>query len=92
MSDQFRIPCVIMRGGTSKGIYLKANDLPSDPALRDKVILNIFGSPDKAPDRRSGGGGSSDQQAGDHRASQRTGSGRGLYLCPGEHHRQRGGF
>lgn len=36
-----------MRGGTSKGIYLKANDLPSDPALRDKVILNIFGSPDK---------------------------------------------
>ncbi len=47
MSDQFRIPCVIMRGGTSKGIYLKANDLPSDPALRDKVILNIFGSPDK---------------------------------------------
>ena len=47
MSDQFRIPCVIMRGGTSKGIYLKANDLPSDPALRDKVILSIFGSPDK---------------------------------------------
>lgn len=47
MSDQFRIPCVIMRGGTSKGIYLKANDLPSDPVLRDKVILSIFGSPDK---------------------------------------------
>lgn len=47
MGDQFRIPCVIMRGGTSKGIYLKANDLPSDPALRDKVILSIFGSPDK---------------------------------------------
>ncbi len=46
MSDQFRIPCVIARGGTSKGIYLKSNDLPSDPVLRDKVILAIFGSPD----------------------------------------------
>lgn len=46
MSDQYRIPCVIMRGGTSKGIYLKSNDLPADPAMRDKVILSIFGSPD----------------------------------------------
>jgi 2-methylaconitate cis-trans-isomerase PrpF len=36
-----------MRGGTSKGIFLKENDLPQDPALRDKVILSIFGSPDK---------------------------------------------
>lgn len=46
MSDQYRIPCVIMRGGTSKGIFLKANDLPADPAHRDQVILSIFGSPD----------------------------------------------
>lgn len=46
MSDQSRIPCVIMRGGTSKGIFLKANDLPADPAMRDKVILSLFGSPD----------------------------------------------
>ena len=41
-----RIPCVIMRSGTSKGIYLLSNDLPSDPETRDKVILSIFGSPD----------------------------------------------
>lgn len=46
MSDQYRIPCVIMRGGTSKGIYLKENDLPADKEKRDKVILAIFGSPD----------------------------------------------
>ena len=45
--DQFRIPCVIMRAGTSKGIFLKANDLPEDPAERDKIVLGIFGSPDK---------------------------------------------
>lgn len=41
-----RIPCVIMRSGTSKGIYLLSNDLPEDPEPRDKVILSIFGSPD----------------------------------------------
>lgn len=41
-----RIPCVIMRSGTSKGIYLLSNDLPADPETRDKVILSIFGSPD----------------------------------------------
>ena len=46
MPDQTRIPCVIMRGGTSKGIYLKANDLPADPRTRDDQILELFGSPD----------------------------------------------
>lgn len=46
MADQKRIPCVIMRGGTSKGIYLKENDLPKDPKKRDDMILEIFGSPD----------------------------------------------
>lgn len=46
MSDQKRIPLVIMRGGTSKGIYIKANDLPTDPQERDALILRIFGSPD----------------------------------------------
>ena len=46
MSDQMQIPCVIMRAGTSKGIFIKENDLPKDQALRDKTILAIFGSPD----------------------------------------------
>jgi len=41
------IRCTILRGGTSKGIYLLENDLPESPELRDKVILAIFGSPDK---------------------------------------------
>jgi hypothetical protein len=35
-----------MRGGTSKGIFLKEEDLPQDRALRDRVILAVFGSPD----------------------------------------------
>lgn len=46
MSDVFRVPTVIMRGGTSKGIFLKENDLPKDKEIRDKIILAIFGSPD----------------------------------------------
>ena len=43
MSDVFRVPTVIMRGGTSKGIFLKENDLPKDKEIRDKIILAIFG-------------------------------------------------
>lgn len=38
--------CVIMRGGTSKGIYMNSNELPDDPRIRDAVIRAIFGSPD----------------------------------------------
>ncbi len=38
--------CTIMRGGTSKGIFLVEDDLPKDPELRDRIILAIFGSPD----------------------------------------------
>ena len=38
--------CVIMRGGTSKGVYFHENELPKDTELRDKIILDVFGSPD----------------------------------------------
>ena len=40
------IRCSIVRAGTSKGIFIKKNELPSDPEERDKTILKIFGSPD----------------------------------------------
>lgn len=40
------VKCSIMRGGTSKGIFIMKNDLPKDPSERDKVILAIYGSPD----------------------------------------------
>jgi 4-oxalomesaconate tautomerase len=35
-----------MRGGTSKGPYFKAEDLPADRAERDRVLLAVMGSPD----------------------------------------------
>jgi len=40
------IPCTLMRGGTSKGLYFDAADLPSDRELRDRVLLAAMGSPD----------------------------------------------
>ncbi len=45
-SAQTAIPCVMMRGGTSKGAYFLAADLPQDVATRDRVLLAAFGSPD----------------------------------------------
>ncbi len=41
------IRCTILRGGTSKGVYLKESDLPADAESRDRIILAMFGSPDK---------------------------------------------
>jgi len=40
------IPCLWMRGGTSKGAYFLASDLPSEPTSRDALLLAIMGSPD----------------------------------------------
>jgi 4-oxalomesaconate tautomerase len=45
-SRQTAIPCTLMRGGTSKGPFFLANDLPVDDKLRDRVLLAAMGSPD----------------------------------------------
>jgi len=44
MSDGVR--CMWMRGGTSKGAFFLADDLPQDPAARDAFLLRVMGSPD----------------------------------------------
>ncbi|HET9943900.1 MAG TPA: PrpF domain-containing protein [Terriglobia bacterium] len=41
-----KIRAAIVRGGTSKGVFVFEEDLPRDPATRDATILKIFGSPD----------------------------------------------
>lgn len=43
---QTAIPCTLMRGGTSKGPFFLASDLPSDTETRDRVLLAAMGSPD----------------------------------------------
>ena len=44
--SQRAIPCLFMRGGTSRGPYFHASDLPTDAAVRDRVLLAVMGSPD----------------------------------------------
>ncbi|MHB0954655.1 MAG: 4-oxalomesaconate tautomerase [Allorhizobium sp.] len=48
MSEDYAdgIPCLWMRGGTSKGAVFLARDLPADPRERDALLLRIMGSPD----------------------------------------------
>ncbi len=46
MSDQIKIPCLFMRGGTSRGPYFLRSDLPEDEDQRNKVLLAVMGSPD----------------------------------------------
>jgi 4-oxalomesaconate tautomerase len=43
---QSGIRCMLMRGGTSKGAYFLAEDLPADVRERDGLLLRIMGSPD----------------------------------------------
>lgn len=40
------IPCLWMRGGTSKAAVFMARDLPTDTASRDALLLRLMGSPD----------------------------------------------
>jgi len=46
MNETDGIPCILMRGGTSKGAYFLADDLPHDVAERDDVIMRVMGTPD----------------------------------------------
>jgi 4-oxalomesaconate tautomerase len=50
------IRCMLMRGGTSKGAYFLADDLPADAAERDDLLLRIMGSPDPRQIDGIGGG------------------------------------
>jgi 4-oxalomesaconate tautomerase len=45
-ADPIGIRCMLMRGGTSKGAFFLAEDLPADPGERDDLLLRIMGSPD----------------------------------------------
>jgi 2-methylaconitate isomerase len=45
-TEQTAVRCVIMRGGTSKGLYFHGADLPPEGAERDRVLKRLMGSPD----------------------------------------------
>jgi 4-oxalomesaconate tautomerase len=44
---QTGVRCMLVRGGTSKGVYFLAGDLPADVSSRDALLLALMGSPDK---------------------------------------------
>ena len=50
------IPCMWMRGGTSKGAYFVGSDLPAVPDARDALLLHLMGSPDPRQIDGVGGG------------------------------------
>lgn len=50
------IPCVLMRGGTSKGAFFLARDLPADAAARDRLLLAVMGHGDARQIDGIGGG------------------------------------
>jgi 2-methylaconitate isomerase len=56
MSSMVLLPVVLMRGGTSKGVFVRECDLPAVGPDRDELLLRLMGSPD--PMQLDGLGGS----------------------------------
>jgi 4-oxalomesaconate tautomerase len=44
--DSTGVRCTMLRGGTSRGLYFEAHDLPADPSERDDLLLRLMGTPD----------------------------------------------
>ena len=61
--NNLAIPCMLMRGGTSKGPLFLASDLPRDATDRDSLLLSLMGSPDVRQIDGIGGGDSLTSQA-----------------------------
>jgi len=62
-APQIKIPATYMRGGTSKGVFFKLEDLPpaaQQPGkIRDQLLLRVIGSPDPYGKQIDGMGGAS---------------------------------
>jgi len=57
MKQQLKIPAVYMRGGTSKGVFFLKDDLPTDQAALDRLMIRVIGSPDRYGKHTDGMGG-----------------------------------
>ncbi len=44
--DSTGLRCMMLRGGTSRGLYFEAGDLPANAATRDDLLLRLMGTPD----------------------------------------------
>jgi len=54
---QLKIPAVYMRGGTSKGVFFLKDDLPTDQATLERLLIRVIGSPDRYGKHTDGMGG-----------------------------------
>ena len=61
MTTQIKIPATYMRGGTSKGVFFRLQDLPEScqvpGAARDRLFMRVIGSPDPYTAHTDGMGG-----------------------------------
>ncbi len=55
-STQVSIPCLFMRGGTSRGLYFLKSDLPKETSAIEKILLSAMGSPSSSQIDGVGGG------------------------------------
>ena len=44
--DQIKVPCIVYRGGTSRGLFFHEADLPEDKKLREHIFLKGIGAED----------------------------------------------
>ncbi len=51
-----KVPVTVMRGGTSKGVFIHEKDMPDDTNLWSDFLLDIMGSPDERQIDGLGGG------------------------------------
>jgi 2-methylaconitate cis-trans-isomerase PrpF len=58
----YEIPVSVVRGGTSRGVFLRVRDLPRDPGARDALCLGLIGGPDPLAVDGLGGGASSNSK------------------------------
>jgi 4-oxalomesaconate tautomerase len=72
-SDLRAVPCILMRGGTSRGPFFLEADLPADPGARDRLLLAAMGSPDRRQIDGLGGAHPLTSKAGIVRRSTRPG-------------------
>lgn len=54
--SQITVPCVVYRGGTSRGLFFHEKDLPKDKVLREKIFLKGIGAEDATHINGLGGG------------------------------------
>ncbi|MBR4194405.1 MAG: 3-methylitaconate isomerase [Oscillospiraceae bacterium] len=47
MKEIKKLPVTILRGGTSKGVYILQSDLPEDQSAWEPILLRLMGSPDR---------------------------------------------